>query len=256
MFRPTVRALQTMYHPFVATLVSAQPVSPTTRRMRFATEELRHDTISSVFARMPAADGSIASSLYTPITTKATGSHFEILVKRNDAGTVSRQLHALGVGERVPFAGPHLHTRYTPGEYGNVGLIAGGTGVTPFIQLLREGLGNPKDATRFWLVYAAASESEVLLKDELDALATETGRLRILYVVETAGPEWGGGLRGRVTQEALWSFLPPATDDTHILVCGPEGLTNAVCGDQNSNSEGFLQRLGYLPLHVFRFDAH
>lgn len=31
----------------------------------------------------------------------------------------------------------------------------------------------------------------------------ETGRLRILYVVETAGPEWGSGLRGRVPRSPV-----------------------------------------------------
>lgn len=54
MFRRSCRAL---FHEFKATLVDTQVISPTTRWLRFDTDELKHDTISSVFARITTADG-------------------------------------------------------------------------------------------------------------------------------------------------------------------------------------------------------
>eukprot|EP00667_Euglena_gracilis_P029448 EG_transcript_39015 len=150
--------------------------------------------------------------MYTPITTRADSKFFDILVKKNDQGTVSKTLHALVPGHRVTFEGPHLHARYVPSRRKHIGLVAGGTGVTPFLQLLREGLNNAADTTKFRLVYACALEEEILMRPKLELLVKETGRLDVVYVVEKGSPGWTGPT-GYVTMDLLKSFLPPPSAD-------------------------------------------
>ena len=71
-----------------------------------------------------------------------------------------------------------------------IGMIAGGTGITPMYQVIREVLGNEEDKTRLTLIYANRSEKDILLKAELDQLqAWYPRRFQVHYVVEHAEDE-------------------------------------------------------------------
>ena len=46
-------------------------------------------------------------------------------------------------------------------------MIAGGTGITPMLQIIRAILKNPIDMTKINLIYANVNEEDILLKKEL-----------------------------------------------------------------------------------------
>jgi len=52
-----------------------------------------------------------------------------------------------------------------------IGMIAGGTGITPMLQVLHEVLDNPADTTQVSLVFANVTEEDIMLRKELDGLA-------------------------------------------------------------------------------------
>ena len=73
---------------------------------------------------------------------------------------------------------PTPHRRYTLDDEthfaSHISMIAGGTGITPMYQVIQavlKGSRAGRDATRLSLLYANVSPDDILLRDELDALA-------------------------------------------------------------------------------------
>ena len=68
---------------------------------------------------------------------------------------------------------------------------------------------------------------------------------------------WAGGA-GYISQEMLARWMPPPTEETKILVCGPPPMVEAVCGAPKSFTEqgplkGHLKALGYNEAQVYKF---
>lgn len=128
--------------------------------------------------------------------------------------------------------GPFKKFEYVPNQWDAVGMIAGGSGITPMYQLIHEILSNPRDATQVRLVYASRSPSDIILKTELDALAVTHPNFKVLYTVDAPVEGWKG-TTGHVTKEMVTAFLPPPQPEAgkhQILVCGPPPMMNAVSG--------------------------
>jgi len=87
-------------------------------------------------------------------------------------GIMSRHIQSLRPGiDHVEMKGPFKKIDYRPNMCKKLGMIAGGTGITPMLQIIREVLSNPEDRTEISLIFANVSEDDILLRDELDALA-------------------------------------------------------------------------------------
>ncbi len=86
-----------------------------------------------------------------------------------DGGKVSQYLGQRKVGDLVEFSGPFGHIEYTkPGTFlvhkkplprkKHFGMIAGGTGITPMLQIITAVLENPRDTSTMSLIYANKTE--------------------------------------------------------------------------------------------------
>jgi NAD(P)H-flavin reductase len=60
-------------------------------------------------------------------------------------------------------------------------MIAGGTGITPMYQVIQAVLKNSEDSTQLSLLYANVSPDDILLRDELDALAAAHPNFKVWY---------------------------------------------------------------------------
>jgi cytochrome-b5 reductase len=108
-------------------------------------------------------------------------------------------------------------------------MIAGGTGISPMIQVIRAALRNPFDRTTITLIYANVNEEDILLRDDLEELMdVHELKFKIIYVLNNPPPGWKGGV-GFVTKEHIKQHLPnPATTDSKILICGPPPMVTAM----------------------------
>ena len=52
-------------------------------------------------------------------------------------------------------------------------MIAGGTGITPMLQVIRAILKNPRDTTKLYLIFANQTEEDILLRQELESLQSD-----------------------------------------------------------------------------------
>ena len=130
-------------------------------------------------------------------------------------------------------------------------MIAGGTGITPMLQIIRRIFDHPKpgdEKTKITLIFANQTKDDILLKDDLDAYAKKfPDRFKVVYALDTSPKDWQG-LTGYVTEEAVQKHLPkPDEKDSVIFVCGPDPMLAALAGAKapdKSQGElaGVLQR--------------
>ncbi|VDK18010.1 unnamed protein product [Anisakis simplex] len=108
-------------------------------------------------------------------------------------------------------------------------MIAGGTGITPMLQIINAILKDPNDSTKISLLFANQTEDDILLRDELDKLAKQhEDRFQIWYTLDKMAIGWKYST-GYITDEMIDAHLPKAGADTAILMCGPPPMINFAC---------------------------
>ena len=103
------------------------------------------------------------------------------MVKHYEHGVVTK-LANLQVGQTVQFRGPFGKLQYVPNLAKELALVAGGTGITPMLQVITAIITNLEDDTKIKLLFANNTERDILLKDELDNMAQKYPGLEIKYV--------------------------------------------------------------------------
>ncbi|BEL04724.1 hypothetical protein Q0Z83_029150 [Actinoplanes sichuanensis] len=154
-------------------------------------------------------------------SSAAGADRLEVTVKLVDGGLFSTYVHRrLRVGDRLALRGPSgtFHPR-SPAE---IVLVAGGSGITPMMSMIRSRLAGP-DRGRIALLYSSRDDTEIIFRAELDRLAgAHPDRLSIRHVsTRRNGRLDAAGIRGWVTG------LVPGPE-AHYFVCGPEALTDTV----------------------------
>ena len=144
---------------------------------------------------------------YTPISSDEEPGYFDLLIKTYPQGNISKHMSTLNVGDTLKVKGPKGAMVYTPGLVRHFGMIAGGTGITPMLQIIRAILrGRPrnggKDTTGVDLIFANVNAEDILLKDDLDKLAREDPGFRVYYVLNNPPEKWDGGV-GFCTPEMI-----------------------------------------------------
>lgn len=173
-------------------------------------------------------DGTTVTRSYTPTSNNLDRGRLELIVKCYPDGLLSgRYLAGLSIGDEVEFRGPKGAMRYTRGLCPKLGMVAGGTGITPMYQLIRAICENERDTTEISLIYANRSESDILLRTEIEAFARRYPKnFKLWYMLDTAPEGWTYGT-GHVDQNVLAERLPAPSPDTKILLCGPPGMVSA-----------------------------
>jgi len=195
---------------------------------------------------------------YTPVYPKQSKGEFQLLIKKYDNGVMSKYIHNMKIGDSLEVMGPWDKLKYQANMKKNIGLIAGGTGITPMIQLLETSLDDPKDKTVFTLLFGNVSEQDIILKDYLDSLEKKNPRrLKIHYILDKPPKNWKG-FGGYITTEILKKTMPPPNKDNLVCVCGPGPMVKIISGERKSPKEegpveGFLKDLGYTSEHVYKF---
>lgn len=216
---------------------------------------------SFLLASLTDANGKEITRPYTPINGDHSNGFVELLVKHYPTGQFTPLLHALSPGDSVKLKGPITKLAYTPNMKREIGMIAGGTGITPMLQLIRAIL-NPeasvKDQTKISLLFANVSEKDILLKKELDDLAAaHPNQFQVHYTINK--PETGNwaGRVGNVTEEMVSELMPKPSKDSLVVVCGPPKMVSLVSGGKGPNFtqgevEGILKKKGFTSENVFK----
>jgi cytochrome-b5 reductase len=183
-------------------------------------------------------NGKLVSRSYTPTSNNADRGVLELVIKCYPAGELTNgYLKQLEVGDLVEFRGPKGGIRYIPGMAQKIGMVAGGTGITPMYQLIRAICENPRDMTEVSLIYANKTETDILLRKELDDFARKyPANFKIYYVLEQTPKAWNGG-SGYVTKEMMKAQFAAPSPTTKVFLCGPPPMVDSA--KKSLNTLGF-----------------
>jgi cytochrome-b5 reductase len=204
------------------------------------------------------------SRSYTPTPSTVTCGHVDLVIKMYrpgtfkmpngqevvwaDGGKMSQYLDAKVAGDEIEIDGPTgLHEYLGRGQFRNnkafissnrYGLIAGGAGITPMLQLVWAALHDPKDTCTFSMIYANKTEDDILCRDIIDEMVRDSkGRFSVHYTLDFPPPAWPH-LTGFITQEMIKKCLPPADLNPIVVMCGPPPMLQFACKPN-------LEALGY-----------
>lgn len=127
-------------------------------------------------------------------------------------------------------------------------LVSGGTGITPCASILRDVIArSPRTAVTF--VHFARSYAAVPFLEELRALAAEHPQLRLVLSLTREAPA-AGDFSGHLDDTMLATIAADVMQDptSHVYVCGPDGLVEAMRSRAGTHAETGR-------LHVERFTA-
>ncbi|GAA96432.1 hypothetical protein E5Q_03098 [Mixia osmundae IAM 14324] len=212
------------------TLQKIDKVSSNTGHYRFKLnrpDDILGLPIGQHLSVMAHIDGKDIQRSYTPTSSDDEKGFFELMIKSYPQGNVSKHIGEMEVGDKLKVKGPKGTMHYTPDMCSEIGMVAGGTGITPMLQIIRACCKNAKDTTKISLIYANQTPEDILLRDELDSLAKEHDKFHVHYTVDKAPDGWEYST-GYVTKEMIEEHLPKHSDTSKMLLCGPPPQVSAV----------------------------
>jgi cytochrome-b5 reductase len=193
---------------------------------------------------------------YTPTPSPASDvGYFDMVIKTYRPGTVrmpdgserewthggkmSLYMDSKKVGDSIDILGPVGQHEYLgrgtfkSGQKAHeakfFGMMAGGTGLTPMLQIANAVLGDKSDNTKMSLIYANKTEDDILCKDMLDDLVERSnGRFKVHYTLDFP-PEGWSHKTGFITAEMIKECFPPPSDKPLIIMCGPKPMLDFAC---------------------------
>lgn len=223
--------------PAPYTLTAIEPDTHDTKTFRFdLPADATLDMLPGDFLYVHTTiDGKSIKRAYTPSSLPGSTGFFDLTVKRYESGVVSRYLHKQQIGDSVLMSGPNPGGHWVDGMATRVGFVAGGTGITPMISIIRWILTKRIDAELF-LIFANKAETDIIRRHEWDQYLRDYPNFHCHHVLEQPPAGWTQGT-GRVTPDVLRRHLPPPGPGTCVFLCGPPPMVDAL--------EGSLKALGY-----------
>ena len=172
---------------------------------------------------------------YTPSSLPGVTGFFDLTVKRYETGMISKYLHEQQISDTVLMSGPNTGGHWVDGMAKRVGFVAGGTGITPMISIIRWILANKVDVD-LSLIFANKTEQDIIFRQEWDRYIRNYPNFRCHYLLEQPLAGWAGGI-GRITPDTLRQNLPAPNAETCIFLCGPPPMVDTL--------ETTLKELGY-----------
>ena len=113
-------------------------------------------------------DGSgVTERPYTPVTRDCTVGEMELVVKDYPGGNVSSHICSRQPGDELKVKGCYTKIKVTANKWKHVGMLAGGSGLTPCLQVAEELLSLPDDQTQITLIFCNRDEDEIFLRQRL-----------------------------------------------------------------------------------------
>nr|XP_019965084.1 PREDICTED: NADH-cytochrome b5 reductase 2-like [Paralichthys olivaceus] len=255
-------------------LVEKQEISHDTKKFRFGLPSAAHILGLPVGQHVylsAKVNGSLVVRAYTPVTSDEDQGHVDLVVKvyyKNthpsfpDGGKMSQQLDNMAVGDRMDFRGPSGLLVYKGNgqfsirpdkksepkvrKFQHVGMIAGGTGITPMLQLIRRIAADPTDDTRCSLIFANQTEKDILLREELEEVKkNHPDKVQLWFTLDRPPQDWSYS-SGFVSHDMIKEHLPAPSSDALIVLCGPPPMIQYACLPN-------LDKLGHKTENIFSY---
>ncbi|KAF8211421.1 hypothetical protein K438DRAFT_1709627 [Mycena galopus ATCC 62051] len=267
-----------------ATLTSSEPSGPNTKLLVLTVPGFSKPKHASKLAPIWSVyikdDDIQVERPYTPLEGIDEHGRMRFWIKKYPKGEVGRWLHSKKIGDQVEFRGPLSTWAWKEDAWDEIVMISGGTGITPFYQLVQSSFSKGGDSkTRFTLLHSSPTPSELPPPEILGPLRgyamAHPDKFALHIFVDSREGERPADLPplqvGRIQRPAVerclgltpsswWrNFFIQTPNNvprrTLFLVCGPEPMISAIAGPYGRNFSqgpvgGILGELGYTSTEV------
>jgi len=241
-------------------LIDKKIISHDTRRFTFALPSPNHKLGLPIGQHMTLMfkdqDGRMVQRSYTPVTGDETLGRVSLVIKVYkagvhpkfpDGGKLSQHLDTLKIGDSIDIKGPKGHLTWLGQgkftvkvmrkplehrEVTHIGMIAGGTGITPMLQIVDAIFRDPTDTTCIKMLYANQTEDDILVRDELEEFAKKyPERFQLHYTLDRSSSDWKYST-GFISKEMIETHLFTSSDGgkkIQTFMCGPPGMLKFAC---------------------------
>jgi len=166
---------------------------------------------------------------YSICTSPVSDDHLKIAAKQIPDGRVSTFLNGtLSVGDTMEVMTPmgNFHKPVEAGQSKNYVLVAGGSGVTPILSILKTVL-DVETGSSVTLVYANKNTESIIFKSQIGALKAQHGdRLNVIHVLEQGEANVTGMLTKEVADQLFGGQVSTSADE--YFICGPQPMMDSV----------------------------
>ncbi|MFX1591586.1 MAG: FAD-binding oxidoreductase [Promethearchaeota archaeon] len=144
--------------------------------------------------------------------------YYELGVKRKEGGFVSiHLLDNIKVGDILEATEPLGDMYYNRIFHGrDLVFIAGGSGITPFISMLRD-ISEQNLKLNVWLFYGCLTEEDILFRDILNDIQSRRPNIRIQYILSEPEKSWSGAC-GFITKDKILDEIKSAQNKFFYIV--------------------------------------
>lgn len=197
--------------------------------------------------------------VYSIASSSKSKQFIEFYISLVHSGALTPRLFALNIGDRIELGKKPvgMFTLQEVPEDNNIVLVATGTGIAPYVSMLRSDiLGNGN--RRIAVIHGAANSWDLGYSSELMLLESLSDRFTYLPTiidVEKEHVPWGGDTR--FVQE-MWAAgvvedkwgIKPMPDNTHVFLCGNPNMVKSMF--EELEKDGFKEHKRKQPgqIHV------
>jgi ferredoxin-NADP reductase len=128
------------------------------------------------------------------------------------------------IGLTVEASTPAGQFYFDETQHQRIALIAGGSGITPFMSMLRY-IDDRCLSTEVTLLYFVRTSKDIIFETELKSLQSRLPRFHLVTVLSQPDPRWIG-LSGHLTRDLIEINVEDVTSST-FFICGPPGMMKA-----------------------------
>jgi len=168
-------------------------------------------------------DGIRTSRPYSISSQPRQTGYYDITVRRVPDGLFSNFLmDRVKTGDRLQSAGPQGNFHFNPLYHDqHMVCIAGGSGITPFMSMIREIVECGLDR-RVTLIYGNRQLDDVIFQKELESISQRFDNITYIPVIEKPAETFQGAC-GFINATLIKEAIGDIADKTFFL-CGPQGM--------------------------------
>ena len=162
---------------------------------------------------------------YSIASSPLNKSYLEIALDK--VGPFTTKLFSMKEGDLLKFKGPYGKFYFNEEMKNNLVLVAGGTGITPLIGIVRY-CNDKKLNNKIRFLYSVRTPSDIIYKEDLEKIKNENNNFDYVVTItrQEVNDSWKGR-KGRVDLNLLKENIEDVENSIYYL-CGPKDFVHSI----------------------------
>ena len=153
----------------------------------------------------------------------------KIIITFKKVGELTEELYQKKVGDTITITKPYGDEFiFDESNNKNYVMLAGGTGITPFMSIIRYILAKGKK-NKIILFNGNIKEEDIIFKEELEKINTEQEHIKIINILNAPTKECKYDCEGYITADIIKKYTENP-QDYEFMICGPPPMIHAMQG--------------------------